>query len=75
MSELDLEHELDIRTESGDHDRFAHYVDRDEIADAVINGWPVIALCGKIWVPSRDPDKYPVCPECKEAYELIDSGS
>ena len=74
MSDLDLEHELDIRTDSGDHDRFAHYVDRDEIADAVINGWPVIALCGKIWVPSRDPEKYPVCPECRDAYEALESG-
>ena len=32
-------------------------------------GTPVVALCGKVWVPSRDPEKYPVCPECKEAWE------
>ncbi|MEP7333599.1 MAG: DUF3039 domain-containing protein, partial [Terracoccus sp.] len=25
-------------------------------------------LCGKIWVPNRDPQKFPVCPECKEIY-------
>ena len=32
-------------------------------------GTPVVALCGKVWVPSRDPEKYPVCPECKDAWE------
>jgi len=32
-------------------------------------GTPVVALCGKTWVPGRDPDKFPVCPTCKEIYE------
>jgi hypothetical protein len=29
----------------------------------------VIALCGKVWVPGRDPKKFPVCPVCKEIYD------
>ena len=53
----------------GDHDRFAHYVRKDRITKATLEGTPVIALCGKVWVPGRDPSKYPVCPECKEIYE------
>ena len=32
-------------------------------------GTPVIALCGKVWVPSRAPEKFPVCPSCKEIWE------
>jgi hypothetical protein len=24
-----------------------------------------------VWVPSRDPEKYPVCPECKDAWENL----
>lgn len=60
-----------LSNESGDHDRFAHYVDKDEIVKAMIDGLPVVALCGKVWVPSRDPDKYPVCPTCKELYEKL----
>ena len=32
-------------------------------------GTPVVALCGKVWVPSRDPERFPVCPECKEIWE------
>jgi len=31
-------------------------------------------LCGKVWVPSRDPQKFPVCPECKEIYESLPVG-
>jgi hypothetical protein len=37
-------------------------------------GTPIKALCGKVWVPSRDPKKYPVCPECKEIYESLPPG-
>ncbi|SRR5690606_30915330 len=61
--------EQDQRTDDGDHDRFAHYVRKDKITQAALGGTPVIALCGKVWVPGRDPDKYPVCPECKEIYD------
>ena len=61
----------DIRTDSGDHDRFSHYVDKDSVAEAYINGTPVIALCGKVWVPSRDPEKFKICPTCKEIYESL----
>ena len=32
-------------------------------------GAPVIALCGKVWVPGRDPNRFPVCPTCKEIYQ------
>ena len=58
----------------GDHERFAHYVAKDKLTDAMINGTPVIALCGKVWVPSRDPQKYPVCPECKKIWESMKGG-
>lgn len=57
--------------EPGDHERFSHYVDKDKLTEAMVMGTPVIALCGKVWVPSRSPEKYPVCPECKEAWEEI----
>lgn len=53
-------------TDDGDHDRFAHYVPKDKLTQALVEGTPVRALCGKVWVPSRDPDRYPVCPTCKE---------
>ncbi len=63
--------EQEERTDDGDHDRFAHYVRKDKIAQAALSNSPVIALCGKVWVPGRDPKKYPVCPQCKEIYDGI----
>ncbi|HKH08251.1 MAG TPA: DUF3039 domain-containing protein [Agromyces sp.] len=59
--------------EDGDHERFAHYVQKDKIMESALTGKPVIALCGKVWVPGRDPEKFPVCPTCKEIYERLRS--
>jgi hypothetical protein len=58
-------------TDEGDHERFSHYVDKDKLTEAMVMGTPVVALCGKVWVPSRAPEKFPVCPECKEVWESI----
>lgn len=55
--------------EPGDHERYAHYVRKEKIVESAVLGTPVVALCGKTWVPGRDPDKFPVCPTCKEIYE------
>ena len=66
---------LDPRpTDDGDHERFSHYADKDKITESMVTGVPLVALCGKVWVPSRDPKKYPVCPECKRLYELGPEG-
>ncbi|GAA0579383.1 DUF3039 domain-containing protein [Actinomadura livida] len=64
----------DLSHGDGDHERFAHYVKKAKITESAVTGTPVIALCGKVWVPNRDPKKYPVCPECKEIYESMKSG-
>lgn len=55
--------------EDGDHERFSHYVPKAKLTEALINGTPVVALCGKVWVPTRNPEKFPVCPDCKEIWE------
>ncbi|MDQ0423994.1 DUF3039 domain-containing protein [Cellulomonas iranensis] len=57
------------QVEPGDHERFAHYVRKEKIMESAMSGKPVVALCGKVWVPGRDPNKFPVCPVCKEIYE------
>ena len=59
------------QVEEGDHDRYSHYVKKDKILRSALSGKPVIALCGKVWVPGRDPEKFPVCPTCKEIYEKL----
>ena len=65
--------EPDVRpvTDDGDHDRFAHYTRRADANRAYVEGTPIRALCGKVWVPSRDPSKYPVCPECTKIRERL----
>lgn len=56
-----------VTTDEGDHDRFAHVVPfAEKLTDAIINGTAVRAACGKLWIPLRDPKKYPVCPTCRE---------
>ena len=55
----------------GDHDRFAHYVRKRDQMRAYVDGRPVVALCGKVWVPHRDPDRYPVCPACAKLREML----
>jgi hypothetical protein len=64
----------DLQTSHGDHERFSHYADRDKITEAMVTGTPVVALCGKVWVPSRDPKKYPVCPDCKRLFDMGPDG-
>lgn len=61
--------ELREQLEPGDSERFAHYVRKEKILDSALSGKPVIALCGKVWVPGRDPNRFPVCPMCKEIME------
>jgi len=58
----------------GDHERFAHYVRKDKIMASAVSGKPVVALCGKVWVPGRDPSKYPICPVCKEIFQSLNTG-
>lgn len=57
-----------VTTDSGDHDLFSHYARKTDIEKSMFEGVEIVALCGKMWRPSRDFTKYPVCPECKEAY-------
>lgn len=69
LERTDKRTETRLSNEDGDHERFAHYARKDEILEAAVNGTPIRALCGKVWVPTRDPSRFPVCPECKEIYD------
>jgi hypothetical protein len=55
-----------VDTDGGDHDRFAHYARKDDVTRAYVTGEAITALCGKKWVPTRDPSRYPICPTCVE---------
>lgn len=59
-----------VLDEGGDHDRFSHMVRKDALERSQATGEPIRALCGKVWVPTKNPDNYPVCPECIRVWEL-----
>ncbi|MDR2083211.1 MAG: DUF3039 domain-containing protein [Candidatus Ancillula trichonymphae] len=61
--------------DSDDDERYAHWVDAEKAEKAKITGGKVIALCGKVWTPTRDPDNYPICPRCQELYEKMNKGT
>ncbi len=60
-----LTKERESSFDDGDHEKFAHYVEKDKIVESAVTGAPVKALCGKKWIPNRDPSKFPICPECE----------
>lgn len=41
-----------------------------KVLEARIYGTPLEALCGHVWVPSRDPKQLPICDTCKSIYEM-----
>ena len=67
--------DLEEITETGEP-AVAHIVKTDgdesaaaKVLEARIYGTPVEALCGHVWVPSRDPKQLPLCEVCKDIYE------
>jgi hypothetical protein len=70
--------------DDGDHDRMAHIVLEGytpkggdfvsagpSVVEGIVNRTAVRALCGKEWVPGRDPRRYGLCPTCKEIAESL----
>jgi len=64
-----------IKTETGEP-VVAHIVKTEpgesasaKVLEARIYGTALEALCGHVWVPSRDPQQVPMCQACKEIYE------
>ena len=74
MTQLGTSPVHDPKLDDGDDDdRFSHYVRKEDILRSAIDGVPATALCGKTWFPGRDPEKFPVCPRCKELMGLLES--
>lgn len=66
-----LELEITEKQDLEDENRFAHYAEKVSITEGYVLGTPVLAICGKVFVPSRDPKKFPICPICKEIAEAL----
>lgn len=69
-----LEEATRLSNDDGDHERFAHFVEKAKIVESAVTGEPVKALCGKIWIPGRDPSRFPICPDCKKIHESLPRG-
>ena len=66
-----LEAPTEEKIDLDDENRFSHYAEKVSITEGYVLGNPVVAICGKIFVPSRDPKKFPICPICKELAEAL----
>jgi hypothetical protein len=71
MAEADLLERHDLETQEGGEEKFAHYAEAASVTEGYVMGTPVIALCGKIFVPSRNPERLRVCPICKEVMDSV----
>jgi hypothetical protein len=58
-------------TDTGEGDGYAHYARKEEITRAAIEGGTIVALCGFRFPPIRDPQRFPVCPRCKELAAML----
>ena len=59
----------------GENDELAHYVRKADIVRSNVEGIPVPALCGKLWIPHRVPDGLPICSPCKKIMATIRGGA
>ena len=63
--------EVPLSIDEGDPERLSHYVDKNKVMESAMTGKAVRALCGKKWIPNRDPEKFPICPTCKEIHATL----
>jgi len=53
------------RTDTEDSDDLAHIVMKDDQMRGYVAGEAIEALCGRVFVPSRDYERLPVCEACE----------
>lgn len=46
--------------------KVAHILEKDHVMRGYILGEVVTALCGHKFIPTRDPNLFPLCQKCKE---------
>lgn len=71
--------EVIVTETSDDPDKSAHIVmvppgEPDQspqayVLRARVEGFPVTAVCGHKWIPTRNPEPLPVCGPCMEFYQ------
>lgn len=67
-----LEREAVLQKQDEDDDEhFAHYAEKVSVTEGYVLGTPVQAICGKVFIPHRDPDRLPLCHKCKEIADAL----
>lgn len=67
-----LERETVLQKQDEDEEEhFAHYAEKVSVTEGYVLGTPVQAICGKIFIPHRDPQKLPLCNKCKEIADAL----
>ena len=49
----------------------AHVVTEAGLIDAFVHGTPVTGLCGAVFVPTRNPDRFPLCARCRQIRRVL----
>ena len=70
MTTTDQELEV-VELNSNNYMNYAHYADSVSVTEGYVTGKIVKAICGKFFVPSKDPKDFPVCPICKQLAETL----
>ncbi|GIU84674.1 MAG: hypothetical protein KatS3mg008_1449 [Acidimicrobiales bacterium] len=60
-----------LRQREGDEPDVAHIARSEDVTRAYVTGEPIKALCGVVFVPSRDPSQFPVCEACRRVLDRI----
>ena len=72
MSSTDLA--PDPTTTDTSEPEVAHIAPAADVNRAYVTGEAITALCGVVFVPTRDPNRYPVCEPCKAVLDQIKAG-
>ena len=66
-----LDEKVEQSSTASETPRYAHYAESVSVTEGYVLGKTVVAICGTMFVPSRDPKKFPICPICKEIAEAL----
>ena len=71
MTDTAEKQKTEFAIDEGDHERLSHYVRKDDLDKAILDGIPIRALCGKLWLPTKDANRFPVCKDCQQIMDEV----
>lgn len=72
MNATEIKEDTSTELDQGNDDnRLTHIVRNSDQARGYVMGDPIVAICGKKWIPYRDPELFPLCKKCDEIYESV----